>query len=268
MATLKKYWTIAAVSLSDDFAYRLNFILWRLRLFLQILVSLFLWQAVFDLKEDIFDYSRAQMLTYLLLSHLFRPLILAARSVDVAEVIASGDLTNLLAKPVSLFRYYFVRDLENKGLNLIFASLEFLFLLLFLSGFFRPSFSVAHFFLFLAAAILAVLLFFFLNLSLGFLAFWVPENAWAPRFLFFVFFDFFSGALFPLDVFSGRGGALLRLTPFYYLVFFPLGVLLGRFSFPQIGWGFLLAASWLLIFLRLSRYLWYRGLRVYGAWGR
>lgn len=265
---VKKYLTIAHVSFSEDFAYRLNFILWRLRLVLQVLISYFLWQAVFASHEVIFGYDQRGMLTYVFATIFVRPLVFASRAIDVASLISSGDLVNILLKPVNFFKYYFVRDVENKLLNFFFAALEFT-LLVFL---FRPSLSLPTSFwavlLFALALVLAVFLFFLLNLTLGFLAFWIPENAWAPRFFFFILFDFFSGSLFPLDIFAGWFGSFLKLTPFYYLLFFPLSILLGRQELAKIYLGFFVALLWLLFLNKLCLKLWRSGLKTYGAWGR
>ena len=44
---MKKYWSIFKISFEQEFAYRLNFILWRVRNVFQILLTYFLWSTVF-----------------------------------------------------------------------------------------------------------------------------------------------------------------------------------------------------------------------------
>jgi len=235
---------------------------------MQLLISFFLWQAVFDSKFSVFQYSREQMITYVLMTQFIRPLVFASRAINVAEVISSGDLTNIILKPISFLKYYFVRDIENKLLNFSFAVLEFSLVVVLFKPVFSFRVSPTNFLLFVVSLTLSILIFFFLNVSLGFLAFWIPENAWAPRFLFFIFFDFFSGSLFPLDIFTGTVGFILRMTPFYYLLFFPLSLLLGRFDGNLLLTGLTISVVWVALLYKICQKLWRSGLAIYGAWGR
>ncbi len=63
--SLAKYISIFKISFAQEFAYRLNFIMWRVRNVMQILLLFFLWTTVFsDPARVVFGYDRAKMLTY------------------------------------------------------------------------------------------------------------------------------------------------------------------------------------------------------------
>ena len=82
---MKKLLSIFNISFQQEFAYRLNFILWRLRNVMQILVFFFLWDAVFnDPTKQFFGYDRARILTYAFVLIVVRAIVLSSRSVDVA----------------------------------------------------------------------------------------------------------------------------------------------------------------------------------------
>ena len=69
------------------FVWKMNFVLWRFRVVISILMLYFLWSTVF-LKDDVvFGYERTQMLTYILLVSFLRSFILSSRSIDVAGEI-------------------------------------------------------------------------------------------------------------------------------------------------------------------------------------
>src|SRR3990172_12211682 len=128
---MKKYLAIFRISFAQEFAYRLNFIMWRVRNVMQIILIFFLWSSVFsDPSRVVFGYDKARILTYVFGILIIKAIVLSARTVDVAGEISSGDLTNFLLKPVNYFKYWFTRDLSSKALNLSFAVVEFFLLYL------------------------------------------------------------------------------------------------------------------------------------------
>ena len=55
---MKKLWSIFKISFEQEFAYRLNFILWRVRNVFQVLLTYFLWSTVFtNPNTQIFGYD-------------------------------------------------------------------------------------------------------------------------------------------------------------------------------------------------------------------
>ena len=134
---MKKYWSVFKISFQQEFAYRLNFIMWRVRNVLQIFLIFFLWDTVFsDPSRSVFGYDRSKILTYVFGVIIVRSLVLSARGMDVTGDIAKGDISNYLVKPISYFKYWFTRDVSSKALNILFATTEFFVLYLFL----RPPF--------------------------------------------------------------------------------------------------------------------------------
>src|SRR3989339_1859581 len=121
---MRKYFVLARLSWSNGLVYRLNFLMWRVRLILGLLTAFFLWNAVFSGRDTLFGYSESAMITYILVASLLQSLVLATRSIDLAGIINSGDLSNILVKPISNFWYWLSRDLADKILNILFASAE------------------------------------------------------------------------------------------------------------------------------------------------
>src|SRR3972149_10285999 len=122
---MNKYLQIFKISFAQEFAYRLNFIMWRVRNVLQIFLVFFLWTTIFaDQSKEIFGYNRDKIITYVFGILVLKALVLSARVIDVSGEISRGDLTNYLLRPVNYFRYWFTRDLSSKALNLAFATVE------------------------------------------------------------------------------------------------------------------------------------------------
>lgn len=262
-----KYLLVARNTWDETLAYRLNFVMWRVRVVLQILTMYFLWSALLLPGQAILGYTRNLMLTYILGASIINSLVISSRSYEVGQEINSGNLSNFLLRPINYFLFWFARDLGDKAMNLVFSVIELAILFLIL----RPPFFIqsdpALILLAFVSAFLAMILYFFLSFLLGLIGFWSAE-VWAPRFVFITVLTFFSGGLFPLDILPKPLFLFFELLPFPYLLFFPLKIYLGQMPLGDIGRGLLVSAIWTGILWIVVKFVWAKGLRVYGAYGR
>lgn len=266
---MQKYLTVFAVSWQNEFIYRLNFILWRLRNVVRFLMTYFLWLGVFTSAATAFGYSQPQILAYVFMVLVVQSVVLSSPSADrIGGEIASGDLSNYLVKPVNYLRYWFTRDLSSKFLNLLFASVEITALWLI----FRPELSLPfnawNALGFIASCLLAMAINFFLSTGARFTAFWMPESTWGFAFVLLVFIEVLAGGIFPLDILPKWAFNILQFTPFPYLIYYPIAIFIGKVE----GWDLLRvllqSVAMALIMFFAARYIWRKGLRVYGAEGR
>lgn len=240
---MKKYLSVFKISFAQEFAYRINFILWRLRNVFQIFLIFFLWDTVFtESGRVVFGYDRSKILTYVFGVMIVRALVLSARAVDVAGDIARGEIINYLLKPISYFKFWFTRDISSKALNISFASFEFLLLFIILKPPFFFQTDPVALLAFLVSVILAILIYFNLLFIVSAVPFWAPEMGWGSHFLVTVIIiEFLSGSLFPIDILPSGIQNFLRLTPFPYLIFYPIQVYLGKVSGTQLLFGSLVS---------------------------
>ena len=85
------------------------------------------------------------------------------------------------------------------------------------------------------------------------------ENFW------FIAYLFLSGMIAPLKVFPEPIHRIVLMTPFPYLIDFPVSILIG---IPvDLTKGFLAIIGWFLLFLGMNRLLWRAGLRKYSGMG-
>jgi ABC-2 type transport system permease protein len=267
--SLRKYYSIFEISWSNGFVYRLNFVMWRVRSVIQLLVVYFLWLAIFKEGGTIVGYDRSMILTYVLGTAILRSFVLGSRSQDIGREIASGDLNNFLLRPLNYFGNWLSRDLADKVLNLIFVAIELIILILLLQPSIIIQTQVFYVASFLFASFIALLIYFFLSFLISSITFWYPEHSgWPARFLLFVIIEFLSGGLFPLDIFPKAAFNILRLLPPAYFLFYPLQIYLGRLSIQEVLSTLLIMFSWLAILIFISRLVWHKGLKVYGAYGR
>jgi ABC-2 type transport system permease protein len=267
---MNKYLQVFKISFQQEFVYRLNFVMWRVRNILQILLVFFLWDTVFAQQgRVVFGYDRARILTYVFGLLIVRAFVLSARAMEVAGEVSRGDLSNYLIKPLSYFKYWLTRDISSKALNLAFAGVETFVLFLIL----KPPFFIQTNLLSLAGFLIAIISAMFIYFVLLFITsavpFWMPEAGWAAHFLVTaVAVEFLSGALFPLDILPGAIQSVLSYTPFPYLIFFPLQVYLGKVTGIAMFKGIFVSFFWAVILWFVMSSVWKRGLKVYQAHGR
>src|SRR3989344_4004598 len=102
---MRKYLAIFSLSFQNEFTYRINFILWRLRNVLRLIMTYFLWHSVFSTRSEAFGYTSDQMTVYIFLSLFFASLVLSSPSNDnMGGEISSGDLSNFIVKPLSYLK--------------------------------------------------------------------------------------------------------------------------------------------------------------------
>lgn len=267
---MMKYLQVFRISFAQEFAYRLNFIMWRVRNVIQIFVIFFLWDTVFYISgRNLFGYDRNKILTYVLGLIFVKALVLSARAQDVAGEIARGEIINYMLKPLNYFKYWLTRDLSSKMLNLIFAFCEFSLLYILLKPPFYFQTNIWAVILFVVTISLAILIYFLILFIVNAVPLWAPEMGWGAHFLVSVILvEFLSGSVFPIDVLPQNVQNILNLTPFPYLIFFPLQVYLGNVTGHEIVRGVMVSIVWILLLLKLMDIVWKRGLKAYQAYGR
>lgn len=266
---LGKYLHIAKISWQNGFVYRLNFVMWRVRLVVQLLAVYFLWLAVLQQNQQVFDYSRSQLLTYILGTSVIRSLVFSSRSIDAQREIATGDLNNHLIKPISYFKYWFARDLADKLLNLVFVIIELILIFFILKPPVFLQTNLVQLGLFAIAAILAMLMYFYFSFLISMSTFWLPEgNGWPQRFFVFVLLEFFSGGLFPLDILPKPIFNVARNLPTAHFLHTPLQIYLGRIHGVAAYQSIAVMVLWIFIFSILASWVFKKGLKIYGAYGR
>lgn len=264
---MAKYLQVIKITFQEYFVYRLNFLLWRFRSFVFFLTLFFFWLAIYGTKDEFLGYQKSQMLAYVVGIAFLRGVVLGSRSADLAGQIRTGELTKLVLRPIGMLSFWFSKDVADKLLNLFFTIFEIsLVLAIFKFPFYFPSRPESYLF-FVILVILALFLYYFLSFTLSLSAFWT-EEVWATRWLFgIIFLEFLAGAFFPIDVLPGWVPKLIYLTPFPYLVFFPLKIWLEQLALVVIIRAILVCFAWLIFFYWLANFLWRRGVKNYGAYG-
>jgi ABC-2 type transport system permease protein len=266
---LGKYLHVISIGIQNTLVYRVNYLARVLLGFIPLLATIHLWRAVYASKEGetVGAYSLAAMTSYYLLVTIVDALTAVSEDDwQIAADIKDGQISQFLLKPMDYLGYrlslFVAGRLMYTGVALIPVTVFVWFL--------RDYFVVPTEPLTLAAfglsIVLAALLTFLISYSMALLAFWVAE---VSTFIFIEYaFEYIaSGHLFPLDILPPGLKAALDLTPFPYMMYFPVGVYLGQITGAELSRGLLVQAGWVVCFYGVARWVWSRGVRRYSAVG-
>ncbi len=119
---------------------------------------------------------------------------------------------------------------------------------------------------FIASLVMAFLLGFFLEATLGMIGFWFLEVS-SLLFVYMLLSFFCSGHMFPLDILPGGWARLLRSIPLQYLAYFPAAVFLGKVTGVELAWGLAVQLAWVAAFFVAARSAFRFGVRHYSGFG-
>ena len=263
------WWTILRIALAERLVYRGDFALGTLMRFLPIVTQIFLWYAVFQARGErpVGGYKYEDFVAYYLLTMVARAFSsMPGLSSGIAAQIRSGEIKKFLIQPVDLLGFLLLGRVAHKLAYYTVATLPFA-LVFFLCRNYFPGWPGP---LTLAAGVLALVLCFllgyFLEACLGLVGFWWLEVS-SLLFVYMLFSFFLSGHMFPLDMLPEPWHSLVKVTPLMYLAYFPAAVLLGKIQGWELAWGLAIEASWVVVFILLSRILLHYGTRRYSAYG-
>jgi ABC-2 type transport system permease protein len=263
---VNKYLIAYSISLQETLQRRSTLIMDRVGGFAVLLSLYSFWDALMGTKETFLGYSRPQMLTYVLVINVLRSFVFTGRGWQLVGEISSGKISSYLVRPISYHLYALSLDLAQKTVHVVSAFFE-VALLSYLvhGGLYLPK-NPWTWALFLIAAVLASLLFFFMEFIVSSLAFWTSESG-GPLFCFELFLQFAAGTFFPLDVLPEALRRFLSATPFPYMVYFPARIFLEKVTPGEAARLLTVEAAWLAVFLTAALSVWRVGVRSYAAEG-
>jgi len=265
---MRKYLHVMRVGFQNTMVYRMNFLLRAAFSLIPLLATIYLWGAVYSGRtSDVGGYSLPAMISYYLIVTIVDTLT-AVTDDDwqIAADIKDGNISQFLLKPINYTIYRMSLFFSGK---LIFAAMSLIPVGLFI--FCERRYLVAPPSLdalagFLVSLVLTAFLQFFMSYTMALLAFWVLEVS-TIIFMLFAFEYLAGGHLFPINILPPAIAHILNLTPFPYLLYFPVSVYLGTIKGLALAQGLAIQFAWLAFFWGLSQFVWRRGIKKYSAVG-
>ena len=267
---MSKYLHVVNIGIQNNLTYRFNFLARALFGLIPLIAILYVWHAIYAGGEpggQVGPYSFSEMVSYYLLVTIVDALT-AVNEDDwqIAMDIRDGNISQFLLKPMDYLWYRLCLFVSGRVAYLAVAGIPLAIFVACLHRYFVLPPDWLSFGLFLVSAVGTALLQFFMSYTMAMLAFWVLE---VSTFIFMLFaFEYLaSGHLFPLDILPPAIERVLFFTPFFYQLYFPVSIYLGKTTGAALAEGLAVQFAWVLGAYLLARFAWNRGIRKYGAVG-
>jgi len=269
LARAETWWTILKISIEERLVYRGDFALGTLMRFLPIVTQIFLWTAVYAAAEskDIAGFSATDIIAYYLLTMLVRAFSsMPGLASGIARQVRDGEIKKFMIQPIDLISYLLLARIAHKVVYYLVAAGPFALVYYLCRSYFPGWPDPTVIAVFVCSLLLSFLLGFFLEATMGMIAFWFLEVT-SLLFVYMLFTFFFSGHMFPLDILPEPWGTIVDFLPFKYLAYFPAAVFLGKIEGAEMWRGLLFQVCWVLFFIFTCRRMMRAGFDRYSGFG-
>lgn len=263
MRTLK---AATKIKKHEFIAYRsnvyLNFLFGCVPLFFSIL----LWKAIYGSNTDVIGgYSYKQIITYYVIAFLLSQIInVRETTVEMSEMIQSGNIHNYMLKPIGFFSLNFKLFLAEKLVFFLNIFIPYsVFCLLIHQYIFVNVKSIPFFVL---SIWLAFILKYIIGCILGLLTTWVEEISGLLDFWDNIE-NFFSGGLLPLSIFPVPLYRVVSLLPFKYFLFVPIDIYMGEMQIREVVVALTIQIAWIVILGLLLHIIKLKAYKKYSGYG-
>ncbi|HFX4056262.1 TPA: ABC transporter permease, partial [Streptococcus pyogenes] len=230
---LKHYYAFIKLGLQQAISYRTNFYLYRIGDVLGVLVSIYLWKAVFlsSKVEEINNFNSEKIIYYIIISYITQLFVQTTCSIMIGEDVKEGSISMRLLKPVDLITTYLFTEIGEKLMVLFTLGIPITTIMIIIQCKSNTTIvlSLLHIIFYIFSIINAYLINFYINICFGFSSF-ILKNLWGVNFLKNVIVSFLSGSVIPLSFFPDKFGQILQFLPFSSMNFVPVMLFLGKYN--------------------------------------
>lgn len=261
---LEFYWAQTQACLGVQFQYRAEMVLWLIGMIVEPTVYLIVWKTVVQSRGAVQGLSLEDFAAYYILTMLVHHLTFTWIMWEYEYYVRTGSLAGLLLKPIHPIH----RDIADNLSYKLLTSAVMVPSALILCLCFKPRFHLELWstVAFLPTLGLAAALQFVTGWTLAMSAFWLTRVG-SINALYFVSLLFFTGRMAPLELYPQWLRNLANLTPFPWMIAFPVDLLLGKRTPRDFLLGFIVLLTWLFFCLRFMQIVWKAGLKRFSAVG-
>ncbi|MDR1439886.1 MAG: ABC-2 family transporter protein [Clostridiales bacterium] len=262
------YSAVAKTAFSGALEYRADFLFGLLSKGFPVVIQWYMWTAIFRNSQSaaVHGYSYGQMILYSVLAPLVSGLVAVSAHYQIADEIKNGRHSMYIVMPVRHFFFKLSEHIGGKCADAVFlaALLAAAYAVFASLGYVSPD--AGGILAFALTAALAALLQFLISYALAAAAFWMGDCGGIFT-VANIAMLIASGGVFPLDIFGGALLGVFRRLPFYYITYFPLGIIIGRVAPEAMAKGLAAMAAWAVALAIAGRLAWRQGEKRYIAAG-
>lgn len=255
---------IVALSTYKEWAaYKSHMVLTVIITPLGLIIQYFIWNAVYSSRTSFMGFNLEQMMSYYVVYAMIGLIVFDFAEWNVQMLIHTGKLTTFLLRPMEHMRFALYQKIGHRILSIWVEVIPIALISVLALKVFPVT---SNIFWSVISIILGFCMSFFVNYSIGILAFWVVKNR-SLRGAMGIISALAAGAYFPLVLFPEWLQNVMFYLPFQYMTYVPVCVFIGNFklggislSIPQIV---LIQAIAVVVMYTVSKILWHFGSKKY-----
>lgn len=247
---LKSIITLAKMQIKQYTIYKSNFYLWTLNRIVEVVVHIFVWQAIYNQTGNAGGFTIEQMVTYYILVVSISSIANWGINEDMARSIKNGRINKELLNPITYFQYYFGEDLGEMAFALVIGIATFIICNIFWS--ITLPVSILNFILFIVLILVGIPITFFIQMIVGTFGFYT-NSIWGMQILRKSVISIFSGMIAPITLFPIWFQNISKILPFKELIYTPIEVWLGNISINEIIFIIIKQVIWAVILYIIAK---------------
>lgn len=224
-----------------------------------VVAMLFIWYVVYTNsgKENIDGYSFNSIILYTIMANLTATIIHLKIDHLISNEVKSGEITNSFIRPISYINKLIGEALGDIIYNIISLFLPIILLITIYAYIYNINFEITlkSVTLYILSVIFSIVINFEINILVGFCSFYV-NYIWGFIMLKNSMLMLMTGELFPISFYPNIVIEILKFTPFYYINYGPVSILLNKFSSYYSLKIIIIQIIWSLILGILVNYVW------------
>jgi len=254
-----KIWTAVQVQ------YRVAMIIWLIGIIIEPVVYLVVWSNVAAASGgSVGGYDRAGFAAYFIGAMVVNHLTFCWHMWEYDYIIRQGQLSARLLRPMHPIHADLAENMAYKVLTSVVVVPTTVVLILIFKPVWQPQ--TGQLLVFVPSLVMAFLIQFFMGWALAMAAFWTTRISAINR-IYFLGKLFLAGQLSPLTLLPGWLQTAASISPFRWMLSFPVELLLGRVTGTAVYTGLLAQLIWVTLGFLAVRTIWRAGVRRYSAFG-
>lgn len=247
---LKSMLHLAKLEFNQYTIYKSNFYLFTLNRLVEVIVYIFVWQAIYKQTEITNGFNLYQMVTYYILVASLVSISTWGINETMAHSIRNGQINKELLNPISYFKYYFGINLGELAFALVVGLATFIICSLFWH--LTLPVSMLNFLIFLIVVLLGIPITFFIQMIVGTIGFYT-NSIWGMQILRKAVISIFSGIIAPISLFPNWFQNISNILPFKELIYTPINIWLGTIPLNEIGFVILKQIIWGIVLFIIAK---------------
>ncbi|WP_338211835.1 ABC transporter permease [Lactobacillus juensis] len=259
---IKTYFSVSKISLKSILANKSSVIILLLQALVPSLVMFYLWSLILNHGQTIGGFSKNQMVIYYIGVNFINSFVWYAVDWELNDDIHSGELSNIIHRPITIEKYYFAKMLGDRLANLILLAPILIIGFIYIVARNLIHISLLVLLEFAFSLIMAAILWFLFSYIIGSVAYWF-DNLFFVLLVKEVVVNLLAGFYFPLEILPPFLVKIIKLLPFQYFSSFPIDTLVK--ALPLNIWlkNTIIEIVWMIVFYLIVKIVNKEGLQRY-----